>query len=79
MDQSVIKDFLSSGKTIIYDTMAVKSHLPKTPKNEPKMIEQTVSLNPLENLIARMKDEKITKQQVIEVFNKIIELKESEI
>lgn len=79
MDQSVIKEFLSSGRTIIHDTMAVKSHLPKTPKNEPKMIEQPISLNPLENLIARMKDEKITKQQVIEVFNKIIEIKESEI
>jgi len=79
MDQGSVKEFLSSGRTIIYDTMAVKSQLPKTPKNEPKMVEQTVSLNPLENLIARMKDEKVSKQQVIEVFNKIIELKESEI
>jgi hypothetical protein len=79
MDQSVIKEFLSSGRTIIYDTMAVKSHLPKTPKNEPKMVEQTVNLNPLENLLARMKDEKVSKQQVIEVFQKIIDVKESEI
>jgi hypothetical protein len=79
MDQSVIKEFLSSGRTLIYDTMAVKSQLPKATKNEPKMVEQPISLNPLENLIARMKDEKVSKQQVIEVFNKIIEMKESEI
>jgi hypothetical protein len=79
MDQSVIKEFLSSGRTLIYDTMAVKSQLPKAPKNEPKMVEQPISLNPLENLIARMKVEKVSKQQVIEVFNKIIEMKESEI
>jgi hypothetical protein len=79
MDQGSVKEFLSSGRTIIYDTMAVKSQLPKAPKNEPKMIEQPINLNPLENLIARMKDEKISKQQVIEVFQKIIDLKESEI
>ena len=79
MDQSVIKEFMSSGRTIITDTMAVKSILPKTPKNEPKMVEQPINLNPLENLIARIKDEKVSKQQVIEVFQKIIDLKESEI
>lgn len=79
MDQGSVKEFLSSGRTIIYDTMAVKSQLPKTPKNEPKMVEQTISLNPLENLIARMKDEKLSKKDVIEVFQKIIDLKESEI
>jgi hypothetical protein len=78
MDQSVMKEFLSSGRTIIYDTMAVKSQLPKAPKNEAQPI-QVTSLNPLENLIARMKDEKVSKQQVIEVFHKIIDLKESEI
>ena len=78
MDQSVMKEFLSSGRTIIYDTMAVKSQLPKASKNEPQPV-QVTSLNPLENLIARMKDEKVSKQQVIEVFHKIIELKESEI
>ena len=78
MDQSVMKEFLSSGRTIIYDTMAVKSQLPKAPKNEAQPI-QVTNLNPLENLIARMKDEKVSKQQVIEVFNKIIDLKESEI
>jgi hypothetical protein len=79
MDQGSVREFLSSGRTIITDTMAVKSQLPKTPKNEPKMVEQTVSLNPLENLISRIKDEKVSKQQVIEVFQKIIDLKESEI
>lgn len=78
MDQGSVKEFLSSGRTIIYDTMAVKSQLPKTPKVEAQPI-QITNLNPLENLIARMKDEKVSKQQVIEVFQKIIDLKESEI
>jgi hypothetical protein len=78
MDQGSIKEFLSSGRTIITDTMAVKSILPKAPKNEPKPV-QVTSLNPLENLIARMKDEKLSKKDVIEVFQKIIDLKESEI
>jgi len=78
MDQNAYKEFMSSGRTLITDTMAVKSILPKPSKNEPKLKEMS-SLNPLENLINRMKDEKPSKKDVIDVFQKIIDQKESEI
>jgi hypothetical protein len=74
---SVMKNFLSSGRTLITDTLAPKSELPKVPK---KKIEAVESLgSPLEMLIKRVKDEKVSKMEVIEVFQKIIDLEEAKI
>lgn len=73
-----MKNFLASGKTIITDTLAVKSELPKTPKK--KVVAEPESIgDPLENLIKRVKDEKVNKSQVVEVFKKIIDEHESRI
>ena len=77
MDNSVIREFLSSGRTLITDTMAPKSVLPKEPKGFIK--EPSPALAPLENLLLRVKDEKLSKQDIIEVYKKIIDQKESEI
>ena len=72
-----MKNFLSSGRTLITDTLAPKSELPKVPK---KKIEAVESLgSPLEMLIKRVKDEKVSKMEVIEVFQKIIDLEEAKI
>jgi hypothetical protein len=74
---SVMKNFLSSGRTLITDTLAPKSELPKVPK---KKIEPVESLgSPLEMLIKRVKDEKVSKAEVIEVFQKIIDEEEAKI
>jgi hypothetical protein len=72
---SVMKNFLSSGRTLIYDTMEVKSALPKVSK---KSIEKPVEVvgPPLEMLIKRVKDESLSKMDVVEVFKKIIAAEE---
>jgi len=75
---SNFKNFLSSGKTLITDTMAPKSELPKVPKN--KIVEPVeVTADPLLNLIKRVKDEKLNKMDLIEVFKKIIDQEEAKI
>ena len=77
MDQN-IKDFLKSGKTIITNTMEPKSELPKQPKK--KVASEPVAIDdPLGNLIKRVKDENISKADVVEVFKKIIEQEEAKI
>lgn len=75
MDNNM-RDFLKSGKTIITDTLAPKSELPKQPKK--KVASEPVSIDdPLGNLIKRVKDEDVKKIEVVEVFKKIIEQEES--
>ena len=77
MDQNM-RDFLKSGKTIITDTLAPKSELPKQPKK--KVAAEPVSIDdPLGNLIKRVVDENISKADVVEVFKKIIEQEEAKI
>ena len=73
---SVMKNFLASGKSLITDTLAPKSELPKVAK---KAIEKPVEvvLPPLEMLVKKVKDEKVSKMDVIEVFKKIIEAEEA--
>jgi hypothetical protein len=44
-----------------------------------KIVAVEANLNPLENLIKRVKDEKLSKADVVEVFQKIIDQKEAEI
>ena len=75
MDNSVLREFLSSGKTLITDTMSPKSVLPKVSKEMKTVAPQ--QLNPLENLIKRCKDEKVSKMELIEVYLKIIEQQEA--
>jgi hypothetical protein len=77
MDSSVMREFLASGRTLITDTMSPKSILPKAPKNV--KVEPVSNLNPLENLLKRVVDEKVSKKDLIEVFHKIIDEKEKEI
>jgi hypothetical protein len=73
---SVMKNFLASGKTLITDTLAPKSELPKVSK---KSIEKPVEVvgPPLDMLVKRVKDEKVSKMDIIEVFKKIIEAEEA--
>lgn len=73
---SVMKNFLASGKTLITDTLAPKSELPKVSK---KSIEKPVEVvgPPLDMLVKRVKDEKLTKMDIIEVFKKVIEAEEA--
>ena len=78
MDSSVMREFLASGKTLITDTMSPKSILPKAPKHSKEPVLAS-SINPLENLLKRVKDEKVSKKDLIEVFQKIIDEKEKEI
>jgi hypothetical protein len=77
------KQFLASGKTIITDTMAPKSELPKVKKKISVEKEQTTIagaiLDPLENLIKRVVDEDVKKLEVVEVFKKIIDQEEAKI
>jgi hypothetical protein len=75
------KQFLASGKTIITDTMAPKSELPKVPKGKKISVEkeQTTIADPLENLIKRVVDEDVKKLEVVEVFKKIIDQEEAKI
>jgi hypothetical protein len=72
---SVMKNFLSSGKSLITDTLAPKSELPKVSK---KSIEKPAEVvgPPLEMLIKRVKDEKLSKMDIVEVFLKIIAAEE---
>lgn len=73
------KQFLASGKTIITDTMAPKSELPKVPKGK-KLEQNNQSIgDPLENLIKRVKDEDVKKIELVEVFKKIIDQEEAKI
>ena len=79
MDQ-VYKNFMSSGKTLITDTLAPKSELIKEKKKKNKG-ESTneMSSDPLENLLKRVVDEKVSKMEIIEVFEKIIKQEEEKI
>jgi hypothetical protein len=77
MDQA-FKNFMSSGKTIITDTLAPKSELPKEKKKKGNISEQ-ISCDPLENLLKRVVDENVTKLEVIEVYQKIITQEEAKI
>ena len=74
---SVMKNFLASGRTLITDTLAPKSELPKVPKK--KIEPEQILGSPLEMLIKRVKDEKISKMEIIEVFQKIIDQEEAKI
>jgi hypothetical protein len=78
MDQAY-KNFMSSGKTIITDTLAPKSELPKEKKKKGAAIAEQISCDPLENLLKRVVDENVTKLEVIEVFKKIIDQEEAKI
>jgi hypothetical protein len=73
---SVMKNFLASGKSLITDTLAVKSELPKVSK---KSIEKPVEVvgPPLDMLVKKVKDERVSKMDIIEVFKKIIEAEEA--
>ena len=70
-----MKNFLASGKSLITDTLAVKSELPKVSK---KSIEKPVEVvgPPLDMLVKKVKDEKVSKMDIIEVFKKIIQEEE---
>jgi hypothetical protein len=73
---SVMKNFLASGKSLITDTLAVKSELPKVSK---KSVEKPVEVvgPPLDMLVKKVKDEKVSKMDIIEVFKKIIQEEEA--
>jgi len=72
-----MKNFLASGRTLITDTLAPKSELPKVSKK--KIEPEQILGSPLEMLIKRVKDEKVSKVEVIEVFQKIIDQEEAKI
>jgi len=71
-----MKNFLASGKSLITDTLAVKSELPKVSK---KSIEKPVEVvgPPLDMLVKKVKDERVSKMDIIEVFKKIIQEEEA--
>jgi len=71
-----MKNFLASGKSLITDTLAVKSELPKVSK---KSVEKPVEVvgPPLDMLVKKVKDEKVSKMDIIEVFKKIIQEEEA--
>jgi hypothetical protein len=73
---SVMKNFLASGKSLITDTLAVKSELPKVSK---KSVDKPVEVvgPPLDMLVKKVKDERVSKMDIIEVFKKIIEAEEA--
>jgi hypothetical protein len=73
---SVMKNFLASGKSLITDTLAVKSELPKVSK---KSVDKPVEVvgPPLDMLVKKVKDEKVSKMDIIEVFKKIIQEEEA--
>jgi hypothetical protein len=74
MDPS-LREFLASGKSIITDTMAVKS--------EPVKIKKGTAMEKVEVrdwdkvLISRCKDEKVSKKDVVVEFKKIIDREEA--
>jgi len=71
-----MKNFLASGKSLITDTLAVKSELPKVSK---KSVDKPVEVvgPPLDMLVKKVKDERVSKMDLIEVFKKIIEAEEA--
>lgn len=73
---SVMKNFLASGKSLITDTLAPKSELPKVSK---KAIDKPVEVvgPPLDMLVKRVKDERLSKMDIIEVFKKVIDAEEA--
>jgi hypothetical protein len=75
---SVFKNFMTSGKTLITDTLAPKSELVKEKKKKGTLPEPA-SLDPLENLLKRVVDENVSKLEIIEVFDKIIKIEEAKI
>lgn len=74
MDPS-LKEFLSSGKAIITDTMVVKSKPVTQPKS---VVQEKVEVRDWDKvLISRCKDEKVPKKDVVIEFKKIIEREEA--
>lgn len=71
----VLREFLSSGKTLITDTMARKSAPVDTKKIAKATMEKVPDLAPGSwdrVLISRCRDEKLKKAEVVAEFKKII-------